>query len=80
MRTDEQVAAAAERTADITLRLVRTTRERDRARTIATLLEAENHAILEAAQNLISNYIGLCCDVPDCDCPLARLARLTTHR
>jgi len=45
MRTDAEVTAAAERTADLALRCVRLTAERDRARDIAVALEGQVAAL-----------------------------------
>jgi len=55
--------------------------QRDRARDIAAHLEAENHQLIEAAQRLISHYIGtnldaLCPNVDTCACPLGHITRL----
>ena len=41
MRTDAEVTAAAERTADLALRCAELTRQRDRARDIAVALEGQ---------------------------------------
>ena len=45
MRTDAEVTAAAERTADLALRCVELTRQRDRARDIAVALEGQVAAL-----------------------------------
>jgi len=45
MRTDAEVTAAAERTADLALRCVRLSAERDRARDIAVALEGQVAAV-----------------------------------
>ena len=50
MRTDDEVTAAAERTADLALRCVRLTAERDRARDIAVALEGQVAAVRALAE------------------------------
>ena len=50
MRTDAEVTAAAERTADLALRCVRLTAERDRARDIAVALEGQVAAVRALAE------------------------------
>jgi hypothetical protein len=45
MRTDAEVTAAAERTADLALRCAELTRQRDRARDIAVALEGQVAAV-----------------------------------
>lgn len=61
----------------LALELINTRLQRDHARTLACRLEAENHALTQAAHNLIGSYIGRTCpDLHTCDCALA-LAHLT---